>query len=148
MSYQLITSAATGINNNQAVIKNAGFAQTYQFDGSSLVPTGVSRFENYIYGSFSMGSGINIGTNGTVLYDAETVGSGLLDNVLLINLSYNTLYFGLNQSTISVSNGIPLGSGESYQVETPDVRRIWAVTQSAGAVIGGGGNYKINRNTN
>ena len=145
MSYRLIDTAISGFDNRKAVcLTGPNTSLNYSISSDNLLtPTGsLNKYVNFDVGHFSMGTGILVDTNGVMLYDEITSGSGVLNNVLLINVSANKLYFGFNSSTPSISNGIPLGSGESYQVETPDVRKVWAITDSGSSYIAGGGIYK------
>ncbi len=95
-------------------------------------------------GDFSMVTGA-ITANGSYIYDCETAGSGLLHNPMLANRGTMTIYFGTDSSSISIANGTPLETGESYVIES-DVRKLWAIAASATGLLSVHSTYAYNRN--
>lgn len=144
---QLINQSATGIHNLSATIKTGGGSayQTIYWPYNQSQPTGTILGENWATSSFNLGAGATINSTGRILYSADIAGSGLLDNLLLINRGNNTAYWGFNNSDIRVANGTPIGSGESYQVENPDIRTVWAIcAPGETATIAAHGVYRFN----
>ena len=105
--------------------------------------TGYFSNWNIDRGDFSMVTGA-ITTAGSYIYDSETVGSGLLHNPMIANRGSVTVYFGTDSSTISIANGTPLETGESYVIES-DVRKLWAISASATGLLSVHSTYSYNR---
>jgi hypothetical protein len=90
--------------------------------------TNYSLSTNYYRGSINLGSGVVVDSNGTFLYDAVANGSGILQDVLLVNRGTQTFFYAVNDSgTINISRGTPIGSGESVLLDNSLVRSVWAV---------------------
>jgi hypothetical protein len=128
------------ISNNQPV-NNNGYSVLVAGHGSGLHGTwirqpfasdtdltGYSNSINYYRGSVNLGSGTVIDSNGAFLYNASTDGSGILQDVVLANRGNNAFFYCINDSgNINVSRGMPIGSGESVNLDNSLVRSIWAV---------------------
>lgn len=148
MSTKLINTSATGINNNFITILSSPTQVKYRsiLDGYNLLPTGsFDRLEQNPKGMFSLGTGTIVGTSAISLYDTEISGSGLIENLLLINRSNTTVFVGINTYNMTVANGVPISSGESYVFEN-NIHNAWAITSGGSAILAGGGPYFINGN--
>ncbi len=149
MSTKLINTSATGINNNFITVLSSPINAQYKsiLDGYNLLPTGsLDRLEQNPKGMFSLGTGRIVGTSAISLYDTEISGSGLIENLLLINRSNTTVFVGINTYNMTVTNGIPVSSGESYVFEN-NVHNVWAITSGGNAVLAGGGPYFVHGNS-
>lgn len=147
MACQNITTG--GINNfNMVISANPNhFAIRVVNSGSIGSVTTFNNRENYNKGSLNYGAGVSIDSTGRYLYNAETAGSGVLENLLLVNRGPNTLYFGIDTETFSVANGTALASGESFHMEDDVVRRVWVITSASVTTASAHGTYRYNDNT-
>lgn len=148
MSFKYLSSG--GINNNIGISMSGPFtAQSRQLT-PAIAYGDVATFsgmERYSRGSFNTGTGYMITQNGSILYDASTAGSGVLENLLLVNRGVNTFYFGINSDTMDINLGTPLASGESWQVQDDMVRKVWAITVAGNTTIASAqGMYRFNEN--
>lgn len=108
----------------------------------NLLPT-----KEFYRGSFNLGSGVIIDSNGTVVYDAVRDGKGLIYDLLLVNRGNNTLFFAINSTGIaSIGESTPLGSGESYALDTSSIRSLSCKTNSGTALLQANGVYGFQRN--
>lgn len=148
MSFKYLSSG--GINNNIGISMSGPFTA----QGRQLTPAiaygdvaAFSGMEHYSRGSFNTGTGYMITQNGNILYDANTAGSGVLENLLLVNRGVNTFYFGINSDTMDINLGTPLASGESWQVQDDMVRKVWAITVAGNTtIVSAQGMYRFNEN--
>lgn len=116
-----------------------GCSNTY-----GVFSTGYFSNWNIDRGDYSMVTGA-ITTAGTTVYDSERDGSGLLSNPMIANRGTVTIYFGTNSSTLSVANGTPLETGESYVVQD-DVRKLWAITAASTGLLSVHSSLLYNKN--
>jgi len=144
-----ISSVSTGILNNQATVRTA----PNQFTAYNFIPAVTTATIGPLQGrevrfptSFTTGSGLAIGSTPVSVFNYESAGSGYLHNLLLINRSATTLYFGINTTGTSPTKGTPLGSGESVLFDNMVVHSIWAATETGVALLGCHGNYYFNKN--
>lgn len=96
--------------------------------------------------AWNLGVGYTADCTGALIFNNETNG-GVLSNVILRNIdSANTAYIGFNNTTPTVSGGIPLATGFPLSFDNAVITEIWAITASGlRAVITGEGLFKQDR---
>lgn len=150
MAFKYINGGSGGINNSVGTLMTGPFLSQTKDLNTSMADGNVAAFsgmEKYYRGSFNTGTGIMIGQGGVVLYDANTAGSGVLEQLLIVNRGNSTLYFGINSETMDVARGTPLASGESLQIQDDAIRSLWAITQSGNSsIVTAQGVYRYNDN--
>lgn len=141
----LINASATGQNRTATFNVGGQSPRTFAWPGNVPLPTGNILGEQWESSSFNLGPGVTVNSTGRVLYSSQISGSGLLDNLLIINRGNSTAYWGINNSDIRVNAGTPIASGQSYQVENPDIRMVWAICgPGETATIAAQGVYRFN----
>jgi len=104
-------------------------------------PTGYNFSRALKREPFSLGTGMVVPTAGRLIFDSSlSNGEGPFYKLLVINNGSNTIFVGINSPTggMAVSNGLPIGSGDSYEFGgqgADTIKNAWAITQSATGAV-------------
>lgn len=131
MTINFINNSAES-NKGKAVIKTGQISYNTNRDVETYhKQIDFNRFENILDGystSFNTGTGIPVGTGGSVLFDAKLFGGSLVD-LTLVNDGPNAIYLGFNNDGISIASGSELASGSSISFDGP-ISKIWGITST------------------
>lgn len=143
--------AGSGINQLRAVSKGGnGTFNHFLRDTDWIKPLDLGTINSNqepSFGSWSNGTGTQIGTGGSMLFTSAS-GGGSLKTVVISNKGTNILYYGINSDGIAIaSGGFPLGTGEAILIDNIFINKLWALSASSTTVINAQGVYNYNPNT-